>query len=108
MQITALAQRVLEFVFAASSTQRALTRPQLERQSGLGSEALNAALDELSKHGLLDARRLRLTLPGLALAVACGARSQRRPQKAARVARRRIVAAPVGLFCEREQPRAVA
>jgi len=109
MQISASAQQLLKFVFTASSAQRVLTRPHLERQTGLSTSELNLALEELSARGLLDARRLRLTLPGLALAVACGARGRRPARKqAARVARRRIESAPIALFSPRELPRAVA
>jgi len=107
MQITASALSVLKLVFHAGSS--TLSRPRLERHTGLERLALNQALDELARLGLLDARRLRLTLTGLAVAAASGARTRKRPQRAARAiesapARR----APIALFSRREAPRAVA
>ena len=108
MQISPLALRILTLVFTDSSSQRVLTRPHLERKSGLRTAELNEALQELETRGLLDARRLRLTLPGLAFAVASGGRVQRPARKRARVAERRITAAPTALFSPRELPRAVA
>jgi hypothetical protein len=67
---------------------------------------LNAALAELARLGLLDAQRLRLTLPGLAVAAACGARTH---TKSSPSARKRIrVNAPIALFSQREVTRAVA
>jgi DNA-binding IclR family transcriptional regulator len=109
MHISPVARRLLNLVFGAVSA--ALTRPRLERLSGLSRAELNRALDELGRLGLVDPRRLRLTLPGLALAAAFGARSKpkavRRP--AASVARAPIALnAPMALFSRREAPRAVA
>lgn len=109
MQISPLAQRLLQLVFSLSSATAALTRPRLEQRLSLGRGALSAPLDELARLGLLDAQRLRLTLPGLALAVAGGARSR----KSKRVAPRRSpppvsLRAPIALFSQREAPRAVA
>jgi hypothetical protein len=110
MQITALARRVLQLVFSLSPSSNALTRPRLERCLGVSSDALNQAITELSRLGLLDARRLRLTFPGLALAVASGARSQAKPRtRAPKAAPLTSVAqAPIALFSQREAPRAVA
>ena len=109
MQISSTAQRLLKLIFAACSASGALTRPRLERQSGLSARALHGALEELAQGGLLDARRLRLTLPGLAFAVACGARAKPVRRAPARQAERVIaINAPIALFFEREPPRAVA
>ena len=85
MHISAHAQALLKLVFAATSG--ALTRPRLERLSGLLRPELNQALAELVRFGLLDAQRLRLTMPGLALAVA--AASGARGSPGARVLRTR-------------------
>jgi hypothetical protein len=107
MQITALAQRLLRLVFSLSSLQTVLSRPRLERRLAIERGGLNSALDELSRLGLLDPQRLRLTFSGLAVAVALSAR--RKPQK--RPARRvepAALHAPIALFSERETPRAVA
>src|SRR6187431_413362 len=109
MQITALARRVLQLVFALSSSGATLTRPRLERRLEVSPVALNEAIGQLSHLGLLDARRLRLTFPGLALAVASGARSTATPRVlAAKAPRPTAVRAPIALFSQREAPRAVA
>ena len=114
MQITDLARRLLKLVFSLSSASGVLTRPRLERRLEVSAVALNDAVEELSGLGLLDAQRLRLTLSGLACAVACGARSaakRRSPRAvAAKVVRASAnpIPAPIALFSQREAPRAVA
>jgi len=112
MQITDLARRVLKLVFSLSSASGVLTRPRLERRLGVPAMALNDAIEELARLGLLDAQRLRLTLSGLACAVACGANSatKRRAARAtaAKIARVSAASAPIALFSQREAPRAVA
>lgn len=109
MQITALARRLLNLVFALSSSGTALTRPRLERRLGASSAGLNEAIAELGRLGLLDTQRLRLTFPGLALAVAGGARSAAKPRAFATEApAKAAVRAPIALFSQREAPRAVA
>ena len=109
MQISPLAQRLLQLLFALSSAQASLTRPRLEQRLGLARGGLNTPLDELQQLGLLDAARLRLTLSGLARAVACGARSRNPQRRAARKPPEPItLPAPIALFSEREVPRAVA
>jgi hypothetical protein len=109
MHISPVAQRVLNLVFAQSAAQAPLNRPRLERHSRLPRAELNAALAELEQRGLIDAQRLRLTLPGLAVAVATGARATRKARSVARKARRKpAVSAPIALFSQREAPRAVA
>jgi hypothetical protein len=71
--------------------------------------ALNEAISELGRLGLLDTQRLRLTFPGLALAVASGARSTAKPRaRAAEAPRATDIPAPIALFSRREAPRAVA
>jgi hypothetical protein len=109
MQISPLAQRLLQLVFALSSAQVSLTRPRLEQRLGLMRGGLNTPLGELQRLGLLDAARLRLTLSGLALAVACGARARKSQRRALRKPPEPItLRAPIALFSEREVPRAVA
>ncbi|MEI9949894.1 MAG: hypothetical protein WDO74_13155 [Pseudomonadota bacterium] len=109
MQISALAHRLLQLVFTLSSGGAALTRPRLERRLDISATALNHAIAELGCLGLLDAQRLRLTLPGLALAVASGARSKTKPRAlSAKAPAARALRAPIALFSRREAPRAVA
>jgi len=109
MQISALARRLLRLVFALSGSSTALTRARLERRLDLPAGGLNQAIAELSRQGLLDAQRLRLTFPGLALAVASGARrSAKSRPPAAKAARASAPSAPIALFSQREAPRAVA
>ena len=109
MQITDLARRLLNLVFALSSSSTALTRPRLERRLGVSSTDLNQAVAELGRLGLLDAQRLRLTFPGLAVAAASGARSAAKPRAiAAKAPVASPVPAPIALFSQREAPRAVA
>ena len=109
MQINALARRLLQLVFSLSSSSTALTRPRLERRLGVTAADLNQAIAELGRHGLLDPQRLRLTFPGLALAVASGARTQTKPRTvAAKLPRATVACAPIALFSHSEAPRAVA
>ena len=109
MHISPVAQRVLNLVFAESAAQAPLNRARLERRSGLARAELHAALDELACRGLIDAQRLRLTLAGLAVAVASGARARTRARSVARKAPRKpAMSAPIALFSQREPPRAVA
>ncbi|HEY0465493.1 MAG TPA: hypothetical protein VGC79_14860 [Polyangiaceae bacterium] len=109
MQITALARRLLTLVFSLSSSGAALTRPRLERALGVSSAGLNEAIAELSRLGLLDAQRLRLTFPGLALAVAGGAQSALKARAvSAKAPAPSALPAPIALFSQREAPRAVA
>lgn len=105
MHISAPALRVLTVLFRAGSS--TLSRPRLARHTALDQPALTAALNELTQLGLIDPRRLRLTLPGLAIAAASSSRAQKRPRRpAAREARR--PSSPIALFSHREPPRAVA
>lgn len=114
MQITELARRLLKLVFSLSSASGVLTRPRLERRLGASAVAVNDAIAELGRLGLLDTQRLRLTLSGLACAVACGARSAAKRRSPHAVAAKTVrasatpVAAPIALFSQREAPRAVA
>lgn len=106
MQISALARRLLHLVFVLSSSPQALTRPRLERRLCVPASELNPALDELASRGLLDSQRLRLTLSGLALAVASSA--PRAAKSRPRARRSTAAPAPIALFSQRETPRAVA
>lgn len=106
MQINALARRLLHLVFVLSSSPQALTRARLEHRLGVAASELNPALEELARHGLLDSHRLRLTLSGLALAVASSAPRAAKSQPRAR--RAAAIQAPIALFSQREIPRAVA
>jgi hypothetical protein len=108
MQITALARRLLQLVFALSSSGAALTRPRLQRRLEVSTAALNLVISELGHRGLLDTQRLRLTFPGLALAVASGARSSAKPRALAAKAPPAAIPVPIALFSQREAPRAVA
>jgi|SRR5450432_1108039 hypothetical protein len=109
MQISALARRLLHLVFVLSSSPQALTRARLEGRLGVAASKLNPALDELAGHGLIDSQRLRLTLPGLALAVASSApRAARSRPRAARSRPSAAINLPISLFSQRETPRAVA
>src|SRR4051812_3997612 len=109
MQINALARRLLNLVFALSSSSTALTRPRLERRLGVSNADLNQAISELGRLGLLDAQRLRLTFPGLAVAAASRARSAAKPRAlAAKASAESAVPTPIALFSQREAPRAVA
>lgn len=119
MQITDLARRLLKLVFSLSAASGSLTRPRLERRLDVSAVALHDAIEELSRLGLLDAQRLRLTLSGLACAVACGARAATKRRARAVAAKTalaspatnaRLEAAPtpIALFSQREAPRAVA
>jgi hypothetical protein len=110
MQIRATARRLLQLVFALSSASIRLTRPRLERRLAVTPSELNQALEELTGLGLLDPQRLRLTLPGLALAVACSSERARKPRARSPKARHKTANAqlPIALFSLREAPRAVA
>ena len=104
-----MARRVLQLVFALSSGSGALTRPRLERRLGVSPSQLSEAFEELAALGLLDVQRLRLTLSGLAVAVACGARlAQPRAGARRKAADAPLVQAPIALFSRREAARAVA
>jgi len=109
MQNNSLARRVLGLVFSLSSATTALTRPRLERELGASPSELNFALHELTQLGLLDEKRLRLTLPGLAVAAACAAKGrEKRRGRASSRQKLTVIEAPIALFSRREAPRAVA
>ena len=109
MQITDLARRVLQLIFTLSSSGAALTRPRLERRLRVSAAALNQAIVELAGLGLLQTQRLRLTFPGLAVAVASRSRSSASPQTlAAKAPPATPSRSPIALFSQREAPRAVA
>ncbi len=68
MQI-ALTFPVLAAIFSMSSDGLRITRTALSRRLRLGEAELDRQLLVLDRRGFIDAARLRLTLPGLALAV---------------------------------------
>ena len=106
MHISPPAQCVLNLVFAAGSV--AVTRPRLEQRSGLSRAELNRSLGELARLGLVDERRLRLTLPGLALAAALAVQAEPEAKRPTVRALQVTLNAPIPLFSRREAPRAVA
>lgn len=67
MQI-ALTFVVLQAIFSMSSQGLAISRTTLARRLGLKPPVLNRHLAALERSGLIDGQRLRLTLPGLAVA----------------------------------------
>lgn len=66
---------LLQTIFSLSSATLPITRAGLSRRLGFGPLELEGQLMALERAGLVDARRLRLTLPGLAAAVAMRASS---------------------------------
>jgi hypothetical protein len=73
MQI-ALTFIVLQAVFSMSSDNLPITRSVLAGRLGLTGPVLERHLLALEESGFIDARRLRLTLPGLAMAASLRAR----------------------------------
>ncbi|HEV8244236.1 MAG TPA: hypothetical protein VGP93_00570 [Polyangiaceae bacterium] len=65
-----LSIRILQHIFRRAGAAAPTSRPALERAFKLDPSRLETALLELEQKGLVDARELRLTLSGLALAVA--------------------------------------
>ncbi len=109
MQITILGQRLLVTVLKLSGSRSALSFALLARESAAAHGELRAALEELARLGLLDRWRLRLTLAGLAMAVAIGAREKSATRRATGSAPAPALRhAPIALFSARETPRAVA
>lgn len=83
---------VLQTIFSMSSETLPITRRTLGQRVGLGPLELEAQLSALGRSGLIDACRLRLTLPGLAAAVTMRA-SNSRSARVRRVTRITKVAA---------------
>lgn len=106
MQISALSRSLLRLIFSLSSGSTALTRSRLARRLSVSTGELEPVVDELTRLGLLNPARLRLTLSGLAVAVACAEPKRRKgtPQALKMV----TFQAKTALFSEREVPRAVA
>jgi hypothetical protein len=73
--------RVLITLFSRYSKSRPVTRSQLARSLGLSTVELERVLAELERAECVDAARLRLTLRGLAVAVACAAEASSRPRR---------------------------
>ena len=69
---------VLAAIFELLQADRAVTRPRLSAPTGLSPERLLRALAELEVNGWVDREELRLTLPGLAVAVAVQGRATAR------------------------------
>jgi hypothetical protein len=71
---------LLSLLYRLASTDRPASIPRICRCTGLPAAAAVEALERLASAGLADAQRVRLTLPGLAIAVAqcSGAQAQRR------------------------------
>jgi hypothetical protein len=61
---------VLQAIFSMSSEHLPITRGALAERVWLSGRALDAHLAALDRHGFIDSKRLRLTLSGLAVAVA--------------------------------------
>jgi Mn-dependent DtxR family transcriptional regulator len=75
-----ISTRVLIAIFSRYSKSVSVSRAELARSLDVAPQELEGALAELERAALVDAARLRLTLSGLAVAVACRApsRAQRR------------------------------
>ncbi len=73
---------VLQAIFTMCSETVPVTRSVLARRLGLTGPVLERHLLALENSGFLDARRLRLTLPGLALAASLRTR-RAQPTRAA-------------------------
>ena len=71
---------VLRAIFSMSSDSLELSRATLARRVGLGQRELEVQLAALERAGFIDARRVRLTLSGLAAAVTLRASAARSPQ----------------------------
>jgi DNA-binding IclR family transcriptional regulator len=68
---------VLSALFQLAQEDRAATLIRLSAQTDLSRDALLPCLDRLHAAGWVDHERLRLTLPGLAVAVAFAPRARR-------------------------------
>lgn len=68
---------VLSGLFALAQQDRPATLIRLAAFTELPRERVEACLGRLDTAGLVDRERLRLTLPGLALAVAAAPRARR-------------------------------
>lgn len=63
---------VLQAIFSMSSEGLPISRTTLARRLGLKAPVLHRHLAALERSGLIDGQRLRLTLPGLAVAASMG------------------------------------
>jgi hypothetical protein len=81
---------VLQAIFFLSSAALPITRAGLGERLGLGALELERQLVALDRAGFIDVSRLRLTLPGLAVAVAM--RASKRASSARRAQVTRIAA----------------
>lgn len=69
---------VLSALLELAQGDRAATLISLSGETGLGRSELLPCVERLDAAGWVDGERLRLTLPGLALAVGVGPRARRR------------------------------
>ncbi len=69
--------QVLESLFVQSGQGQACDAGAIARRLGLRASEVGAALVVLERRGLVDAERVRLTLPGLAVAASLRARRRR-------------------------------
>lgn len=76
-QTTAI--RVLVILYRSASRGRFPTESELARQVGLDVSDLSPVLGSLDRSGLLDVAGLRLTLSGLAVAVAASKKQNIKP-----------------------------
>ena len=74
-------------IFSLSSRTLPITRAGLGQRLGLGPLELERQLMALDRAGFIDVRRLRLTLPGLAAAVAMRASKRASRTRSAQVTR---------------------
>ena len=84
MHLTTPHSLVLSAFFQLGQEGQGVTRPRLVAWTELSPSEIRLALAELDRAGLVDAERLHLTFPGLAVAVSVHARvvRQRRFRRA--------------------------
>jgi hypothetical protein len=84
MHLTTQHSLVLSAFFQLAQEDQVVTRPRLCHFTELSPEQIRLALAELDRLGWVDADRLHLTLPGLAVAVSVHARVLRQRARARR------------------------
>jgi hypothetical protein len=73
-----IALRVLVTLYRAASRGQIVTEGRLSRLAELEERALDSLLRKLDRAGFVDREQLRLTLPGLAVAVAASRKPKTR------------------------------
>ncbi len=73
-----LALRILVTLYRAASRGRFLSEPSVSRLVELDEPTVSSLLVELDQAGYVDRSQLRLTLPGLAVAVAAAKKPEMR------------------------------